>query len=466
MRVHPLRSPGVRSLFVVGLLGCAPSAPAGFEAGEDRAGGELGTTVSRSQDAYTQPMPGLTFDQTGDFEVGNAFDADDWVVAPASTVARDGLGPLYNATGCSACHARDGRGQPPAEGQEMLSMLVRLSVPGTDAHGGPLGEPIYGGQFQPRGIPGVPGEGSTSLTWEEVPGTYADGTAYSLRRPHLTFTSLAYGAMQAGTMFSMRVASPQYGLGLLEQVSEADIVANADPDDLDHDGISGRPNRVWDQDAGALALGRFGWKANQPSLRQQTAGAMLGDIGMTSSLNPDQNCGATQMECSMAPDGGAPELSDQILNLLVFYGQTLAVPARRDYTDPTVLRGRALFRDAGCADCHVPSFTTQHHDTVAALSEQHIWPYTDLLLHDMGEELADERPDFEASGTEWRTPPLWGIGLLRTVNRHEYLLHDGRARGFEEATLWHGGEAEASREAFRAMSSGDRDALVQFLRSL
>jgi len=436
-----------------------------YDPSEEMAGGTLGTTRTTSQDAYTQPMPGLTFEQNGDFAVGNSFDADDWVVAPASTASRDGLGPLYNATSCSSCHSRDGRGQPPAPGDEMLSMLVRLSVPGMDEHGGPLNEPSYGGQFQPHGIPGVDGEGATHLEWVETPGTYADGTAYSLRHASLSFTSLAYGPMQADTMFSMRVASSQYGLGLLEVVSEADILANADPDDADHDGISGRANQVWNQTTGSVTLGRFGWKANQPSLRQQTAGAMLGDIGMSSSVNPDQNCTTVQTECRAAPTGGAPELTDMILDLLVFYGQTLAVPARRDVSDPTVLRGRTLFRDAGCADCHVPSFTTGTSDT-AALAHQHIWPYTDLLLHDMGDDLADHRPDYAASGSEWRTPPLWGIGLLRTVNRHEYLLHDGRARGLEEAILWHGGEGEAARDAFRAMSAADRGALVRFLRSL
>lgn len=444
--------------------GCAP-APLGYDPAEERAGGALGTTTSTSQDAYTQPMPGLTFEQNGDFEVGNSFDAEDWIVAPASAAQRDGLGPLYNATGCSSCHSRDGRGQPPPDGMEMLSMLVRLSVPGTDAHGGPLPEPTYGGQFQPRSIPGVMPEGATTLTWDEMPGAYADGTTYSLRAPHLAFSALTYGPMQADAMFSVRVASPQFGLGLLEAVSATDILANADPDDADHDGISGRPNHVWDQVAGAMALGRFGWKANQPSLRQQTAGAMLGDVGMTSSVDPDTNCTSVELDCAAAPDGGAPELSDMILDLLVFYGRTLAVPARRDVADPIVLRGRALFRDAGCADCHVPSFTTGTSD-VAALSQQRIWPYTDLLLHDMGDGLADHRPDYEATGTEWRTPPLWGIGLLMTVNRHEYLLHDGRARGLAEAILWHGGEGEAAREAFRAMSAADRDALVRFLRSL
>ncbi len=462
----PVSHPFARSVCAALLLAsaCAPT-PTGLEPGEERAGGELGTTTDTTQDAYTQPLPGLTFEQHGDFAVGNSFDGDDWVIAPSSTAQRDGLGPLYNATSCSSCHARDGRGQPPPDGMEMLSMLVRLSVPGTDAHGGPLGEPSYGTQFQPRSIPGVPSEGSTRLTWEETPGTYADGSAFSLRAPHLAFSTLGYGPMQADTMFSVRVATPQFGLGLLEAVSEADVLANADEGDANHDGISGRPNRVWDSIAGVLALGRFGWKANQPSLRQQTAAAMLGDIGLSSSIDPDQSCTHVETACASAPDGGSPELTDTILDLLVFYGQTLAVPARRSVGDPAVVRGRALFRDAGCAECHVPSFTTGASD-LPALSHQHIWPYTDLLLHDMGDGLADHRPDYEASGSEWRTPPLWGIGLSMTVNRHDLLLHDGRARGFEEAILWHGGEAEAAREAFRSMSADDRSALVRFLRSL
>ncbi len=458
-RLHaPLRGGLALALFA---LGCAPS---GYEDGEERSGGDT-TVFDTSEDAYTMPAANLSFEEVATFEVGNNFNGDNWVVAPSSTMTRDGLGPLYNATSCSSCHARDGRGQPPQPGEEMLSMLIRLSVPGTDAHGGPMPEPTYGGQLQPRAIPGVAAEAATDVSWEEMPGAYDDGTSYSLRTPHIEITSLAFGPMREDTMRSARVAAPQYGLGLLEAVPEAALLANADPNDADGDGISGRPNHVWDAVNGAPAIGRFGWKANVPSIRQQTAGALSGDIGITSSIFGDPSCTSAQAPCNEAPDGGAPEASDQVLDAMVFYGQTLAVPGRRDARDPTVLRGRALFRAAGCADCHVPSFTTGEHE-VAALSNQHIWPYTDLLLHDMGEDLADHRPDYEASGSEWRTPPLWGIGLLETVNHHRFLLHDGRARGFEEAILWHGGEAEAAREAFRTMSADERDAVIRFLESL
>lgn len=456
--------------FGTSLFGCSSPGPSSsYEEGEEYAGGET-TVFVTSRDAYSMPAANLTFDEVGDFEVGNNFNGDNWVVAPSSTKTRDGLGPVFNATSCSACHFRDGRGQPPQPGDEMLSMLLRLSIPGTDEHGGPLPEPTYGGQLQPRAIDGVPAEASTHIDWVERQGEYADGTSYSLRKPVITIESLAYGSMDKNVMVSARVAAPQYGLGLLEALDEDDLLALADEGDTDGDGISGRPNRVWDVTKKKTTLGRFGWKANMPSLRQQTAGALQGDIGISSSVFFEQNCSSFEVECQSAPNGNAAdegnfEISDATLNLLVYYGQTLGVPARRDVHDEQVLQGRGLFRQAGCADCHVPSHVTREHP-VAAVANQTIWPYTDLLLHDMGRDLADDRPDFEANGTEWRTPPLWGIGLLETVNQHEFLLHDGRARGFAEAILWHGGEANSAREAFRSMSEDERAALLRFLSSL
>jgi CxxC motif-containing protein (DUF1111 family) len=249
-------------------------------------------------------------------------------------------------------------------------------------------------------------------------------------------------------------------------VPEADLLARVDADDADGDGVSGRANQVWDVARGALALGRFGWKANQPSLAQQTAGAFLGDMGIASSLFPTENCPSVQPECLAAPSGGAPEIDDDKLAAVIFYGRTLAVPGRRDVEDPTVLRGKRRFHEAGCASCHVPKWTTGASDPLPELAGQVIWPYTDLLLHDLGEDLADGRPDFLADGREWRTPPLWGLGLLEAVSGHTLLLHDGRARGPAEAILWHGGEAEAAREAFRTMAAEDRAALLRFLESL
>jgi len=271
--------------------------------------------------------------------------------------------------------------------------------------------------------------------------------------------------MQPDTMFSVRMAPQQYGLGLLEAVTEQDLAALADPDDADGDGVSGRINHVWDPVHQGTAVGRFGWKANVPSVAAQTAGAMNGDLGVTTSILPTDGCTPGQTACREAPNGGEPEAHDDFFQALVFYGQTLAVPARKDYQSEPVLRGRRAFRAMGCDGCHAPSFTTGQHE-IAALSQQRIWPYTDLLVHDMGPDLADDRPDYEASGSGWRTSPLWGLNLLQTVNGYQFFLHDGRARDLAEAILWHGGEAEAAREAFRAASRAEREALLTFVGSL
>jgi CxxC motif-containing protein (DUF1111 family) len=255
------------------------------------------------------------------------------------------------------------------------------------------------------------------------------------------------------------------GLGLLEVVPQDEILAREDPEDADGDGISGRANHPFDPIAGAPALGRFGWKANQPGLLQQNTGAFLGDIGITSALHPEQNCTEAQTECAAAFAPSEPEADELIVDRVTFYSRTIAVPARRDVGDPLVLQGRELFAELGCAACHVPTLRTGASE-IGQLVDQTIWPYTDLLLHDMGEGLADGRPDYEASGTEWRTPPLWGIGLVHTVNDHDNLLHDGRARGVAEAILWHGGEAQEARDAFVSLPRDEREALLAFMRSL
>jgi len=267
-------------------------------------------------------------------------------------------------------------------------------------------------------------------------------------------------------MVSARVAPAVIGMGLLEAIPEETLRALADPDDRDGDGISGRLNTVWDAIAKKPAVGRFGWKASVPGLRQQIAMAALGDIGLTTSLYPEQNCPVAQADCRKAENGGEPEIEDDFLDRLELYSQTLAVPLRRDVEDPQVMRGEALFAQTGCAACHVMTLKTGAHASRQELSHQTIHPFTDLLLHDMGEGLADGRPDFLASGSEWRTPPLWGLGLVRVTNKHEYLLHDGRARGFAEAILWHGGEAAAAKERFRTLPQDERAALLAFLRSL
>ena len=451
------------------LAGCAdpettapdpPETPAEVFSGGDT------TVFNTGREAFSFPAHNLSKEHKDSFFLGNTTFNRNWVQAPASVTSSDGLGPLYNATSCSACHFKDGRGAPPdSPGEAFLGLLLRLSVPGEDAHGGPAPEPTYGGQFNHHAITGVPPEGAARVEYEEIQGAYADGEPYSLRRPTYFLEDLAHGDMAPDTLVSPRVAPVMVGLGLLEAIPEADLLARADEHDADGDGISGRPNRVWDPDKGAAVMGRIGWKANQPNMLQQVTGAFLGDMGITSSVHPAQDCTAAQEECAAAPNGGEPEISDEKVDRVVLYSRTLAVPARRGVDEPPVVRGKALFSQAGCAACHVPSFKTGPFE-IEELSGQTIFPYTDLLLHDMGPDLADGRPDFLADGNEWRTPPLWGIGLIRVVNDHDTLLHDGRARGFRAAILWHGGEGEASREAFRAMPRADRDALVAFLESL
>lgn len=403
------------------------------------------------------------------FSFGNRIFNTNWVQAPGSVKSFDGLGPVFNRVGCAGCHTFDGRGRPPEKrGDPMDSILVRLSLPGVGPHGGPLPHPAYGDQLNDRGIQNVPAEGQAIIDYAEQPGTYGDGEAYSLRKPSLSFVNLAFGALD-GALTSARVGPQVIGMGLLESVPATTLEALADPEDSDGDGISGRVNQVWSGAAQKMMPGRFGWKANAPTLRDQDANAANGDIGLTTSIHPEQNCGEGEAACAAAyvqPANEGPELSDAFFEKLLFYMQSIAVPRQRDETTHTVTRGAALFRETGCAACHLPTLQTDANAVLPELANQTFHPFTDLLIHDMGEGLADGRPDFLASGSEWRTPPLWGLGLIQQVNGHTLLLHDGRARGFAEAILWHGGEAETAKERFRTMPKSDREAVVAFLKSL
>lgn len=439
-------------------------APLPPEEGEEFSGGDT-TVFDTSQTAFSFPARNIETEQRAAFFVGRSFFKENWVVAPASTGARDGLGPLFNTRSCSACHASDGRGRPPEPGVPMVTMLMRVSLPAPGPHGEPVPDPTYGGQIQGQAIPGVPPEADTFVTYEEISGQFGDGTKFSLRKPTYSVTNLGYGPLSKGALLSPRVSPSMIGMGLLEAIPEETLRALAARQKIENRDIAGRMNFVWDKTAGKKVPGRFGWKAEQPTVLDQVSGAFNEDMGLTSSRKPVENFTALQSDCDKPPSGGQPEVSDKILGAVATYSRILAVPARRNWTDPAVLRGKTLFTQASCAACHIPKLQTGPSD-LPELSNQTIRPFTDLLLHDMGEGLADHRPAFEAGGRDWRTPPLWGIGLVSKVNGHTFFLHDGRARNLTEAILWHGGEAESSKETFRNLPAADRDALILFLESL
>jgi CxxC motif-containing protein (DUF1111 family) len=451
-----------------GFLSCSKSEeeqyiPLTAEEGEQYSGGET-TIFNTSEESFGFFAPNLSPDEQSDFGIGNSFFRQNWVTAPSSTTARDGLGPFFNAISCSSCHFKDGRGRAPLfDGEFGHGLLLRLSVPGTNGNGGSLPDPIYGGQLQDNAILGQIVEGKYSIVNQAIIETFADGTSVTLQKPIYHINTLGYGLLANNVQVSPRIASQMIGLGLLEAIPESTILSFITNNISD--GISGKANYVYDVASNSQKLGRFGWKANQPSVHQQVAGAFLGDMGITTSLFPNENV-PTGVDATTIPNGGTPEISDLNLNRVALYSSSLAVPARRNYSDQNVLKGKKTFETIGCTSCHIPKIQTGNTHSIVALRNQTIRPYTDLLLHDMGEGLADNTPDFLATGNEWRTPPLWGIGLIQTVNNHTNLLHDGRAKNVEEAILWHGGEAQNAKNRYKLLSAKERNDLLSFVNSL
>lgn len=449
-------------------------------------------------------------------------------------------GPLVNTEACQGCHIKDGRGNPPLSNERpFTSMLMKLSV-GNASDGAIIPDPIYGSQLQTFGVTPegnltesvhngaldgvtVTGEAYAFIDYEIITGAFADGSPYQLRKPTYKIKNAAYGDFSANLKVSPRVAPPMIGLGLLNAISDADIEALADSEDANADGISGRVSRVFDNTTGLEAIGRFGWKASTGSVLQQSAGAYRGDIGLTNRFAIDESCTELQASCLAMADteserGEDLDVNDLELAFVEFYSRLLAVPERRGYNIATqtwgenINAGREIFENIGCSDCHVRHFKTasaaasvlgkveslillvDDDEPIAALSQQDIWPHTDLLLHDMGgscaaivrenalgetcvsdascywvqrcEGLADNRPDGSANGTEWRTAPLWGLGLTQVVNPNAGFLHDGRAATISEAILWHGGEAQAAQTAYINLNENARNQLLDFLHSL
>ncbi len=436
-----------------------------YEEGEELLSGNLGVN-STSNNAFGFEIPGLTFEEQARFATGNSLFNQSWVSSPASTTARDGLGPTFNARACATCHFKDGRGRPLVNGESSNGFLIRISQAGTDANGGPLGIDGYGTQVQDRSNNGIPFEAKVTVSYETINGNYPDGTPYELIRPTYTFSEEQFGSL-GGVLTSPRVAQQTIGMGLISALPDSEILKFEDEFDSNDDGISGRANRVWNPQTGELELGKYGWKANTPTLRTQIASAFHGDMGLTTSIFSENDCPDPQVDCQNAPNGGEPEVVDEQLDRVVFYQSALAVPNRRNFTEQSVLEGRNLFNELNCISCHATGQVTIGNFAFNPLLENTtIRPYSDLLLHDMGEDLADERPDFLANGREWRTQPLWGIGLISTVNDHTFFLHDGRARNIEEAILWHGGEAEQSKNDFMNLNAEQRQQLIDFINSL
>jgi CxxC motif-containing protein (DUF1111 family) len=377
-----------------------------------------------------------------------------WVVAP-SAFGRWGRGPVSNGEACTDCHAGGGRGRVPASADEPLrTALVRLSLPGTPAGGAPPPHPAYGEQLQYRGVLGqVPGEGEAHVVWQETSVALGDGDRVVLRAPRLRFTQLALGPIAREVLTSLRVAPPLHGVGLLEAVPESALEAAARRQAAY--GLAGRVNRVVREDTGARVAGRFGLKANQPSLLQQVAVALHQDLGVTTPLFPNENCTQVQTRCRAIPKPAQPELGAVELAAVAAFVRAVPAPAPRTAHDPESVGGAALFERSGCARCHTPALRS---------GDGIFYPYTDLLVHDLGEGLADGRPDFGAGPRDWRTTPLWGVGAA--ARNGAQLLHDGRARTLEEAILWHAGEAAFAQRAYRVMSRVERDALIAFLLTL
>jgi CxxC motif-containing protein (DUF1111 family) len=411
--------------------------------GEDWQGGDA-TIDDRSVDAFAHPLPGLAAADAERHRLGRGPVAFVW--DPPQ------LGPLFNHRACLACHPGNGRGLsdlgPSVFGSQAL-IRVSLDAGTPEVPGGPVPVPGFGLQLQDHAVARLP-EVTARLAWVETEERYEDGEVVMLRAPRLTVTLPSGDPLPIAMAMSYRQAPPLIGLGLLEAIPDEELRARADPDDADGDGISGRVNLVWDAVTGAPRIGRFGHKASVATLAEQTAAAFANDMGLSNAMFPDAD--------------GNKDVADLQLANSVYYNQTIAVP-RAAPRSPAAWRGRDLFDRYGCASCHTPSHVTGDH-AISALAGQTIYPYTDLLLHDVGDLLTDARSDFAATGVEWRTPPLWGLGLAQTVLPEATFLHDGRARTIAEAILWHGGEAARAREAFRRASRRDRAALLAFLETL
>ncbi len=441
------------------LISCGKENIKDNEDSEEFPGGAT-TYTSIFSGSFEQPSTNMNAAEIARHAAGDAGFERIFVTSPAPV--NQGVGPIFNHVSCVSCHPKNGKSVQPTSGLDLKGLLFRVSIPRADESQGPMPVPGLGGQFQQRAILGTTSEGSAQISFSETTHTFSDGTPYALRKPTYTLTSTT-ATIPANMMVSPRIAQQVIGLGLLEAISETDIIAQQDINDVNGDGISGKANRVFNPVNNLFELGRFGWKANNASLLEQTAGAIHQDIGITSYIFPQESASGQVQDDGLTDD---PEIDSQSLVNLAFYVQSLAVPKRRFFNDANTNNGKKIFFNIGCNNCHTQKYITGNSSPFTFLNNQTIYPYTDMLLHDMGNDLADGRPDFLANGNEWRTPPLWGIGLSELVNGHTSLLHDGRARNILEAIMWHGGEAESQINKVSKLSKKDREDLVKFVSSL
>jgi CxxC motif-containing protein (DUF1111 family) len=457
-----------------------------ISATERNPGGQHTHQKPASRFSFSHPSPALSMDKRLDFYVGKAIFEKIWVFSPSSTTASDGLGPLYNARSCVRCHKGNGRGMIEGNKSSSPALFLRLSIPPATAEhrallaSGKVGfitEPTYGKQLQTFAHPGGKAEGQLEVQYKPIKIGLNGGDIIEIQQPSYHISDLGYGPIHHNFLLSPRIAPPIFGLGLLEAIDENDIFKLADSDDKNNDGISGKANIVWDKKTKTSKLGRFGWKAGTPFLEQQNNAALSGDLGISSWMFPQHHgeCTKRQTACLQQKHGNMRrdkpkqdmlEASRVMTDLLLYYTRNIAVPSVRLINDLDRKKGKELFYKAGCQKCHQPSFTTGKFLEQTSLESQTIWPYSDLLLHDMGIDLADNRSEFLANGQEWRTPPLWGIGLTKTVSGGTFYMHDGRARSLIEAILWHGGEAESAKQMIIKMNNKQRKQLISFLESL
>lgn len=401
------------------------------------------------------------------FMLGKSFFTIPWVEAPSATTARDGLGPLYNANSCVACHPFDGKGMLYTKtGSVSRSLIAKLSIEANNSfehqnflnYKGFVPEPVYGNQLSINATFGVKPEGRVDVSFEEKELTFFDGEKQVLLKPKYKVVDLNYGDIQPNTNISYRMAPTLYGLGLIDQISNEDILANEDVDDKDGDGISGKANFVYSNITKKYELGKFTYKASVPFLKEQIAGAAINDMGITTSIFQNENCTKFQKECNDAPKAKDKiDLPDNRLDAIKYYIENLKVYTLKK--DEKYNSGLAIFESLSCAKCHITTFKTKQNEVIN--------PFSDFLLHDMGDDLADGRVEFKASKNEWRSTPLWGISLYEKMNKQKQrFLHDGRARDIQEAILWHGGEANNSKEGFMKLPKDKREELIKFIEEL